>query len=305
MLSPPLYLPRSLVAVRARRRSGSAAHRRTRDALRAAGPACRALIPPSSAPTYLGGNSSRHRTACRRSAPRSRSARCPAALGLCATAPRTPKPPALVTAATTSRQWLKAQIGNSTPSISATLVRIRRRYAQRVGPSPSVESIERRAARCMDVRRGERPSGGQLATPSSSGTSRLRRIEATIRQAPIAVTSSMRTVLSPPNSRSHAAQLVRSPRRRARCRRWPRAPPARRARTRRIRPIAHAEQVFGRHAQPRGDPPVLGPLVVATGEPADAHDHQLAQPRSRAPCHSMVASRSLNTRASRGWLSSA
>ncbi|OOK66573.1 hypothetical protein BZL30_8264 [Mycobacterium kansasii] len=35
-----------------------------------------------------------------------------------------PNPPALVTAATTSRQWLNAQMGNSTPSISATLVRI-------------------------------------------------------------------------------------------------------------------------------------------------------------------------------------
>src|SRR5213076_1522453 len=42
--------------------------------------------------------------------------------GLWATAPRTPKPPALVTAATTSRQWLKARIGNSTPSISDTRV---------------------------------------------------------------------------------------------------------------------------------------------------------------------------------------
>ena len=38
--------------------------------------------------------------------------------GLCATAPTTPKPPAFVTAATTSRQWLKARMGDSTPSIS-------------------------------------------------------------------------------------------------------------------------------------------------------------------------------------------
>src|SRR5579859_2003843 len=33
-------------------------------------------------------------------------------------APSTPKPPALVTAATTSRQWLKATSGNSMPSMS-------------------------------------------------------------------------------------------------------------------------------------------------------------------------------------------
>src|SRR5207253_2235901 len=35
-------------------------------------------------------------------------------------APNTPKPPALVTAATTSRQWLNATMGNSMPSMSAT-----------------------------------------------------------------------------------------------------------------------------------------------------------------------------------------
>src|SRR3954452_9842750 len=38
--------------------------------------------------------------------------------GVCATAPRTPSPPALVTAATTSRQWLKAKIGTSMPTRS-------------------------------------------------------------------------------------------------------------------------------------------------------------------------------------------
>src|SRR3546814_220095 len=43
-------------------------------------------------------------------------------LGVWATAPSTPKPPALVTAATTSRQWLKARIGYSTPNMSATAV---------------------------------------------------------------------------------------------------------------------------------------------------------------------------------------
>src|SRR5579871_6376091 len=40
--------------------------------------------------------------------------------GLCPVAPSTPKPPALVTAATTSRQWLKAKIGNSIPRRSQT-----------------------------------------------------------------------------------------------------------------------------------------------------------------------------------------
>ncbi len=42
--------------------------------------------------------------------------------GVWATAPSTPNPPALVTAATTSRQWLNARMGNSTPSMSVTLV---------------------------------------------------------------------------------------------------------------------------------------------------------------------------------------
>src|SRR3954451_16608243 len=38
--------------------------------------------------------------------------------GECEVAPSTPKPPARLTAATTSRQWLKASSGNSIPSIS-------------------------------------------------------------------------------------------------------------------------------------------------------------------------------------------
>ena len=40
--------------------------------------------------------------------------------GLWPVAPSTPKPPALVTAATTSRQWLKAKIGNSIARRSQT-----------------------------------------------------------------------------------------------------------------------------------------------------------------------------------------
>lgn len=39
-------------------------------------------------------------------------------LGVKPTAPSTPKPPALLTATTTSRQWVKAKIGNSMPSSS-------------------------------------------------------------------------------------------------------------------------------------------------------------------------------------------
>src|SRR6187200_3243750 len=38
--------------------------------------------------------------------------------GVKPTAPSTPKPPALLTATTTSRQWVKAKIGNSMPSSS-------------------------------------------------------------------------------------------------------------------------------------------------------------------------------------------
>src|SRR5258705_483358 len=38
--------------------------------------------------------------------------------GECAVAPSTPNPPARLTAATTSRQWLKASSGNSMPSMS-------------------------------------------------------------------------------------------------------------------------------------------------------------------------------------------
>src|ERR1700682_5220481 len=38
--------------------------------------------------------------------------------GECEVAPSTPKPPARLTAATTSRQWLKASKGNSIPSMS-------------------------------------------------------------------------------------------------------------------------------------------------------------------------------------------
>ena len=38
-------------------------------------------------------------------------------LGVKAMAPSTPMPPALDTAATTSRQWVKAKIGNSIPTV--------------------------------------------------------------------------------------------------------------------------------------------------------------------------------------------
>jgi len=43
---------------------------------------------------------------------------CSTDSGECEVAPRTPNPPARLTAATTSRQWLKASSGNSIPSMS-------------------------------------------------------------------------------------------------------------------------------------------------------------------------------------------
>src|SRR3954447_25807530 len=42
--------------------------------------------------------------------------------GVKPTAPRTPRPPALLTATTTSRQWVKAKIGNSMPRVFARSV---------------------------------------------------------------------------------------------------------------------------------------------------------------------------------------
>src|SRR3954465_12869884 len=50
--------------------------------------------------------------------------------GLCATAPRTPHPPELVTAATTSRQWLKPKIGTSMPTSSDAEVRTGNPFGQ-------------------------------------------------------------------------------------------------------------------------------------------------------------------------------
>src|SRR5947208_526056 len=43
--------------------------------------------------------------------------------GVKASAPSTPRPPARLTAATTSRQWENAKIGNSMPNMSQTGVR--------------------------------------------------------------------------------------------------------------------------------------------------------------------------------------
>ena len=76
-----------------------------------------------------------------------------------ATAPSTPNPPALVTAATTSRQWLKARIGNSTPSISLTLVCMGPDATAPGRPAPSlsrlVRSIPSVGVRVSWVRYGE------------------------------------------------------------------------------------------------------------------------------------------------------
>ncbi len=102
-----------------------------------------------------------------------------------------------------------------------------------------------------------------------------------MRHAPIAVTSSRRTVVSPRSSRSQAAQLCGTDRAvahhvvggRQHCALDGPEPVmrlanrARRAGRRRVTPS------LGR------DAPVLRPLVIAGGEPADPHDHQFAQPR--------------------------
>src|SRR4051812_38670904 len=83
-----------------------------------------AVSPPSSWPAYLAGTM--------RSTPYGRSPICSSiharsissCSGVWATAPSTPMPPALLTAATTSRQWEKARIGTSMPNISVIAVRI-------------------------------------------------------------------------------------------------------------------------------------------------------------------------------------
>ena len=80
--------------------------------------------PPSSTPTYFAGT--RTSTPYGRS-PTSfsiQSSSMSSCSGVKATAPSTPMPPALLTAATTSRQWLKARIGNSMPRRSQTGVRM-------------------------------------------------------------------------------------------------------------------------------------------------------------------------------------
>ena len=112
-------------AASAARRSDRAARRSTRGARRAS--SSRRLpgsTPPLSEPTYLRGIS--------RSTPKGRPFICSrihsrstsSCSGECATAPSTPSPPALVTAATTSRQCVNAKIGKSMPTSSLTRVRI-------------------------------------------------------------------------------------------------------------------------------------------------------------------------------------
>src|SRR5262245_24031531 len=53
-----------------------------------------------------------------------------------ARAPSTPKPPACETAATTSRQWLKAKIGTSMPKLSQIGVRMRASDSGRLAGFP-------------------------------------------------------------------------------------------------------------------------------------------------------------------------
>src|SRR5512134_1322462 len=63
------------------------------------------------------------------------------------TAPSTPKPPALLTAATTSRQWVKAKIGYSIPSWSHTGVLMTSLLCSGVEPGHRAE-----VGRGVDVR---------------------------------------------------------------------------------------------------------------------------------------------------------
>ena len=142
-------------------------------------------------------------------------------------------------------------------------------------------SFSAREEFAQTYRLGRRPSGGQLETPSSNGTSRLCRIEAIICHAPIAVTNSINTAGSAPNSRSHAAHVgvPTAPS----CTTSSVAVSTARGTVRHCWPVPHREQVVGRHAKPAGDPPVLRPFVVARGQPADPHDHQLAQPPVQLP----------------------
>ena len=107
------------------RRSGRGCRRRTPGARRGAAPVAavgRVEAAPVGPDVLRGQRAGRRRTAGRRSRSSIQARSISSCSGLWATAPSTPKPPALVTAATTSRQWLKAKIGNSIPRRSQTSV---------------------------------------------------------------------------------------------------------------------------------------------------------------------------------------
>src|SRR5258708_5680739 len=84
------------------------------------------LSPPSSTPTYVAGTSTSTPYGRSPSSFSIQSSSTSSCSGVKATAPSTPMPPAFDTAATTSRQWLKARIGNSMPRRSQTGVRMPR-----------------------------------------------------------------------------------------------------------------------------------------------------------------------------------
>ena len=84
-------------------------------------------------PRTCRGSRCRRRTACRRRARRSSSSSISSCSGVKPTAPSTPRPPALLTAATTSRQWVKAKMGNSMPRRRAMSVCICGSFGERGG----------------------------------------------------------------------------------------------------------------------------------------------------------------------------
>ena len=120
---------RDVVAARAGRRGTPGARRGS------SAPSASRSSPPSSAPTNFSGTSRSTPYGLPLTSSSIQSRSMSSCSGLCATAPSTPHPPAFVTAATTSRQWLKAKIGRSMPTSSVALVRMRRVCPGSPGPA--------------------------------------------------------------------------------------------------------------------------------------------------------------------------
>ena len=108
-----------------RRRTWRAGRRRTCGAPRGNRPASSLrVMPPCSMPVYLAGTMMSTPYPLSPTCSSIQSSSTSSCSGENTTAPRTPNPPALLTAATTSRQWLNAKIGNSMPRRSQSGVRI-------------------------------------------------------------------------------------------------------------------------------------------------------------------------------------